>query len=126
MDFNTILNALTLIGEDYVGDNVCSEPDVLKAIRFVGYLVTIAKYFVPIIIIGFGTLDLYKAVTNGSTDSFSKQIKSLGMRIILGVFIMFAPALLQVVLNSLDGFIGISGEYESCANCLLDPFNCNP
>lgn len=126
MDFNTILNAFTMIGEDYIGDNVCSEANVLKALRFVGYIVTIARYFVPLLIIGFGTLDLYKSVMAGTTDSFSKQVKNLGFRLIIGIFIVFVPTLLSAILSQVDAFNSIDGEYHSCEVCVLDPFNCNP
>lgn len=126
MDFNTIINALTLIGEDYIGDNVCSETGVLKALRFVGYMITIARYFVPLIIIGWGTLDLYKAVTGGSSDSFTKQIKGLGYRVLIGLFIVFVPTLLHMILSQIDSFATLDGEYRNCEVCVLDPFNCNP
>ncbi len=126
MDFNTILNALTMIGEEYIGDNVCSDTNVLKALRFVGYMVTIARYFIPLLIIGFGTFDLYKTVMAGTTDSLSKQAKSLGFRILLGLIIVFLPTLLNTILSQIDAFNSINGEYHSCEVCVLDPFNCNP
>lgn len=126
MDFNTILNALTLIGEEYIGDNICSDSNALKALRFVGYMVTIARYFVPLLIIAFGTLDLYKSVMSGTADSFSKQAKNLGFRIIIGIFIMFVPTLLSVILSFTDSFGSIEGEYHQCEVCVLEPFSCNP
>lgn len=126
MDFNTIFNALTLIGEDYIGDNVCSEVNVLKALRFIGYMITIARYFVPLIIIGWGTLDLYKAVMGGSSDSFTKQIKGLGFRVLIGLFIVFVPTFLHMILSQIDSFGTLEGEYHNCEVCVLDPFNCNP
>ena len=126
MDFNTILNMLTMLGEDYIGDNICSDTNALKALRFVGYMVTIARFFVPLLIIGFGTLDLYKSVMAGSTDSLSKQAKSLGIRIVIGIFIVFVPTLLSAILSSIDSFGNIEGEYHNCEVCVLEPFSCNP
>lgn len=126
MDFNTILNALTMIGEEYIGDNICSDVNALKALRFVGYMVTIARYFVPLLIIGFGTLDLYKTIMAGTTDSLSKQVKSLAFRLILGLLIVFLPTFLSAILSQVDAFNTIDGEYHSCEVCVLDPFNCNP
>lgn len=118
MDFNTIFNALTLIGEDYIGDNVCSEVNVLKALRFIGYMITIARYFVPLIIIGWGTLDLYKAVMGGSSDSFTKQIKGLVFRVLIGLFIVFVPTFLHMILSQIDSFGTLEGEYHNCSVCV--------
>ncbi len=126
MDLNTILNAFTMLGEDYIGDNICADSNVLKALRFVGYMVTIARYFVPLLIIGFGTLDLYKAVMGGSSDSLTKQAKSLGFRVLLGLFIVFVPTFLSLILSQVDAFGSIEGEYHNCEVCVLDPFHCNP
>lgn len=127
MDLNTVLNALTMLADDiHIGDNVCSDTNVLKALRFVGYIVTIARYFVPLLIIGFGTLDLYKAVMGGSSDSFTKQIKGLGMRLVIGIFIVFVPTLLHLVLSQIDSFGTLEGEYHNCEICVLEPFDCNP
>lgn len=127
MDLNVVLNALTMFADNvHIGDNVCTDSNVLKALRFVGYIITIARYFVPLLIIGFGTLDLYKAVTGGSSDSFTKQIKGLGMRLLIGIFIVFVPTFLHLILSQIDSFSTLNGEYSNCEVCVLDPFNCNP
>lgn len=125
MDFNIILNTLTMIGEEYIGDNICSNSNALKALRFIGYMVTIARFFVPLLVIGFGTLDLYKSVINGSSDSLSKQAKSLGMRVVIGILIFFVPTFLSVILSQIDSFGNIEGEYHKCEVCILEPFSCD-
>ena len=126
MNFDTILDALTMIGEEYIGDNICSNSNALKALRFIGYMVAIARYFVPLLIIGFGTIDIYKSVMAGSTDSLSKQAKNLGFRVVIGLFIFFIPTLLTTFFSQIDSFGSVEGEYHSCEVCVLSPFSCNP
>lgn len=121
-----ISNFLILMEDTHIGDNICGETNVLKAVRFVGYFLALARLFVPIIIIGFGIFDIYKTVIAGTTDSFIKQLKSLGLRFVIGVLIFFIPTLISSVLTELEGFNVISSEYKSCEKCLLKPFNCNP
>lgn len=121
-----ISNFLFLMGDAYVGENICGDTNILKALRFVGYLLALARLFVPLLIIGFGIFDIYKTVIAGTMDSFSKQLKSFGMRLIIGILIFFVPTICGVVLNQLEGFNVISSEYKSCEKCLLSPFKCNP
>lgn len=110
---------------EYIGDNVCDDSRVRTALRVVGYFIFIAKMLVPIIIIGFGTFDLYKAVINGGSDSISKQAKTLGMRILVGILIFFVPTIVNLVLGQLTAYRAISSDITGCQTCLLDPFNCN-
>lgn len=122
---NVVLDNLFKIADivtqtvEHVGDNVCEDPGVMKAVRFIGYLLAIAKLFVPVIIICWGSIDLYKAVIGGSADSIKKQTKVLLFRVILGVAIFLLPGLINWVLTSVHG-----GDNQTCVSCLLDPFSC--
>lgn len=104
-----------------IGDNFCEEPNVLGAVRIIGYLLLLLKLFVPIIIIGFGIFDMYKSIVASGSDSFSKQLKSLMNRIIIGIFIFFVPTLINLILNQLDNY---TWKIKSCQRCLLEPFDC--
>ena len=53
----------------------------------VSWLLLIAKMMIPMVIIIFGSLDLYKVVISGDAGDVPKAARSLGYRIILGVFI---------------------------------------
>lgn len=106
-----------------VGDNFCEMGgNVTKALRMVGYLLFVAKLFVPIIIVGFATFDLYKSVMEGSTDSLSKQLKAIGFRLIIGILIFFLPTFVNILLTQLGSD---KSEYANCQTCLLEPFDCN-
>lgn len=116
-----MLNNLFVILE-HVGDNVCANENVVTALRFVGYLVFVARIFVPIIIIFMGVFDIYKVVISGETSSFTKQLKTLGIRIVLGMLIFFLPP----IIGWFTGTFGTMSESnEHCVDCLLEPFDCN-
>lgn len=121
MNFFEIIDIATQAIE-HVGDNFCSEPGVLKGIRLVGYLLYIAKFAVPLIIIFFGTLDLFKSIQGGEFKAISKQAKVLGMRCILGLAIFLLPSVINWVLNSVTSD---STGNSSCYSCLLQPFSCS-
>lgn len=106
---------------EHVGDNVCGESRVLYALRFVGYLVFVARIFVPILIVIWGIFDIYKVVMSGESSSFTKQARMLGMRIVLGMLVFFLPP----IIGWFTGTFGTMNETnENCVNCLLEPFSC--
>lgn len=117
-------NFFLFLDDAHVGDNICSDSNALKALRFVGYILFIAKIIVPMIIVIFGSIDLAKSVIAGTTDSLTKQAKSIGFRILIGLLIFFLPTLINVVLSATPSFDEINGEYTSCKDCMLSPFSC--
>lgn len=114
-------NLLTVLVEGHVGDNFCAEDNVMKAIRVIGYILLIARVAVPIIIIAMGTLDLYKAVMSGGSDTLVKQGKALLFRVVIGILIFVLPSLINWVITSLSE--DPQGNAQ-CFNCLLDPASC--
>ena len=106
----------------YVAQDPCSENSIKKVLRFFGYLLLIAKVVIPLIIIGFGTFDLFKAVTDKDEKNLGKQIKVLGIRIFTGIFVFFIPNLVYAVFGLTEKLNVIEQDnYKTCANCLLKP-----
>lgn len=104
----------TTIGE------VCNMPQYRKTMRFFGTIVTFAKYLVPIIIIAFGIMDLYKAVAGAKDDEIKKSFKSIMVRVVAGVFIFLLPGLVQFFFNMLNEWSDYKIEVCCCTECLLN------
>ena len=104
-----------------VGENFCSEEEVVTALKALGVFLMIAKFAIPMIVIALGTWDLVKVITAGTEDSLKKQFISLGVRIIVGLAVLFAPTLANAVLSGLNQYNLISDEINECQNCLLNP-----
>ncbi len=105
----------------HVGDNVCGEEEVVKALKALGIFILIAKFAIAIIIIIMGVMDLAKTVMAGTSDSLKKEITALGWRVLIGLFIMFVPTLLSAFLSGLSYYNAISEEVNACQKCLFDP-----
>lgn len=106
----------------YLAQDPCNENSIKKVLRLFGYLLLIAKVVIPLIIIGFGTFDLFKAVTDKDEKSLGKQIKVLGIRIFTGIFVFFIPNLVYAVFGLTEKLNVIEQDkYKTCANCLLKP-----
>ena len=108
-----------------VGANFCSEPDVLKVIKLLGYILFSAKFLVPFILIVIGTMDYYKAVVSADDSSLAKQTQILIKRIVIGIIIFFLPNIVGASLNLINSWKDVKPEYLKCSSCLLEPFDCS-
>ncbi len=116
------------VNDTSIGE-ICSMPQYRKTMRFFGTIVTFAKYIVPIIIIAFGIMDLYKAVTGAKDDEIKKSFKAIMVRIAAGVLIFLLPGLVQFFFNMLNEWSNYKVDVCCCTECLLnsscDTNSCN-
>ncbi|MDE5539285.1 MAG: hypothetical protein K2J20_02220 [Bacilli bacterium] len=103
---------------------ICS--GLLPVWQIVGWILTIFKIVIPIIIIIFGMIDLGKAVVASKDDEIKKSIKSLAMRAVAGIVIFFIPTLVSLVFKMVDDFQvpEVQGEYDYCSRCITHPSSC--
>ena len=91
----------------------------------IGHFIRLAKVLIPIIIIAFGMLDLFKAVVGSKDDELKKSIRSLIFRCLAGVCIFFLPAFIDLIFSWVDGWeSGYQGQYENCFKCIWDVNSC--
>ena len=112
--------------ETNVTSNTTNYCEGLKdTFTIIGHIVRLAKILIPIIIIGFGMLDLFKAVVGSKDDEIKKTFKSLIMRCIAGVCIFFLPAFIDLIFGWVDGWeTTYQGSYEECFKCIWDVGSC--
>ena len=94
-------------------------------LKFLGYILLIVKIIIPLILIVFGIIDLFKAVTGGKDGEISKSLKSFMFRIIGGVAIFFVPTIISFIFTLVDGFDQVQSEYELCQKCILNVSQCD-
>ena len=115
-----------MIGAFTIG-SLCSEAK--EILRFVGYILTVVKLAIPLLIIAFGIFDLGKAVTSGKDDETKKAAKTLMWRAIAGVFIFFIPSIVIWLFGTIDSYNTAAGTdnngFQTCSDCILTPWNCN-
>lgn len=108
-----------------VAKNPCNEEDILKALRVIGYILFIVKFLVPLIIIGYGTFDIFKSVADKDEKSLSKQLKQLGIRVITGLVIFLIPNIVDAAFSISDKLNIIeTSQYKKCSKCILNPASC--
>ena len=102
--------------------NYCTNNNLLSTFMFIGRIIQIAKIFIPIIIIGFGVMDLFKAITGSKDDEIKKSFKSLAMRCVAGVCVFFLPAIVSFIFSLVNDWN--ESDYSECIKCISNVKSC--
>lgn len=79
--------------------NVCMDPDILTIMKYVNLFITLAKVFIPLIIIVKTSFDLAKVISKGNAEEFNGAIKKVGISVLAGILIFFAPTIVGVIFD---------------------------
>lgn len=85
-------------------ETVCH--NLAPLLQLVGYVVTIFKIVIPLLLIVFGMLDVGKSVVASKPDEVTKNLKSFAMRCVGAVLIFFIPSLVGVILDAVAATSG--------------------
>lgn len=105
-------------------DDYCSNDDFKKPFIFIGKIFSIIKILIPILIIIFGVIDLFKAVIGSKDDEIKKSVRSLMFRAIAGVVIFFVPTIIHLVFLLIDDWQSYETTYSKCSLCITSPNKC--
>lgn len=94
-------------------------------LQFVGYIITIVKIAIPLLIIAFGLLDFGKAVVGSKDDLIKKSAISLLRRVVSGIIIFFLPALVLTIFEAISDYKNNNSGFSNCKTCLLQPSKCD-
>ena len=102
--------------------SVCK--DLAPFLTLVGYVVTIIKIVIPLLLIIFGMLDVVKSVFAGKPDEVTKNLRSFAMRCIAAILIFFIPSIVGVLLNAVyqTGETDANG-WRCCWEYVINPTN---
>lgn len=105
--------------------NFCSSAS--EIVQLVGWVLTIFKIAIPLLIVALGAFDLGKAVMSGKDDEIKKNAKALGIRAIAGILIFLLPSVVIALFGLFDQFndSALNVGFETCETCLLQPWNCD-
>ena len=87
--------------------------------KFISLIVNIIKILVPVIIIIFGIIDLFKASTANDEKVMKEAQKKLISRIIYAVLVFFVVAIVQFVFKTLAN-AGDESNATSCISCFIN------
>ena len=97
--------------------------DTADILQFVGWVVTIIKVAIPILIVFFGILDFGKAVTGGDTKNIQESFKKFGIRVLAGLIIFFIPSIVVWLFTLITAFNDSKEGWDNCRYCILQPWS---
>lgn len=106
-------------------NNLCGNSSVSSAMMLVGYLIEIAKWIAPLIIIVLGMIDFGKASISSDDAALKNSTSSLIRRFIAGISIFFVITIVDVFSDIILETDIASGAFASCTDCMLDPKDCS-
>lgn len=92
--------------------NICENPDVLGVIYFILKLIDIVLIAIPIGLIVFITIDVFKMII-GDDKAVKDAQKMVINRLIFAIAIFFIPTIVTLIMNLLT-IANINVEYKSC------------
>lgn len=106
-------------------ESLCSNSGIKQAVKIIGYVISVCKWVIPLIIIILGMIDFSKAVISNDEKALSVATTSLIKRFIVGVIVFLLPTIVMAILKGVKVTNGIeSNEFGACTTCLFDPSNC--
>lgn len=94
----------------------CQNPDILRLILLAKKILDIAFIIIPIGLIVFIVIDLFKMMIAGE-DKGGKNVKLIINRVIFAVLIFFVPTIVSFIMNTLSNAgVDIGTDYTTCLN----------
>ena len=100
--------------------NICGNSGVSSAMVIIGYIIQVAKWIAPLIIVVLGMVDYGKASISNDEKAVNKATVALVRRIVAGIVIFFVPTIISAFTkNTLK--TDIENEFLSCTSCMFNP-----
>lgn len=77
----------------------CTDPDVLKIVRYVDIVVTVLFIVVPVVLLVVAITDLVKAVTQDNEKAVKEATKLLVKKVVAAVAIFLLPIMIALLLR---------------------------
>ncbi len=95
-----------------------------EPLMFIGNIVFVVKIAIPLVIIAFGMVDFFKAITGSKDEEIRKSAKSFALRVAAGVIIFFIPTVISVIFSLISSWADLKGEFDACQKCILNVRSC--
>lgn len=99
--------------------------DASEILEIVGWVLTIIKIAIPLIIIVLGLIDLGKAAISSKPEEIKKSATGLVWRFVGGIAIFFIPTIVMLVFGMVGRFETTAKQvdYNICKACINSPWS---
>ena len=111
-----VVSAVKIKGCKALIEDVIIDVKIANAVHTV---ITIIKIAVPVLLVIFGMIDLFKGIMAQKEDEIKKGQSIFVKRIIAAVLVFFVISIVQFVVS----LVADDGNIMNCANCFLNGAN---
>ena len=90
--------------------NAVNAPDLTDFMGIFKLIITVIQYAVPVVLILWGSIDLFKSITTGQDDEIKKKQTLLFKKVLSAVIIFLLPWLVFTIMSLLGGNVGSFGS----------------
>ncbi|MBO4245614.1 MAG: hypothetical protein J5892_02590 [Bacilli bacterium] len=102
-----------------------STSGVLKVFKLVGYAIIIIRILVPIALIIYGSIEMFKVVMSGKEEAMSTAISNLFKKFIAALIIFIVPTVVNFAVSLVGNAIQKNDDYfKNCNTCIFNPDKC--
>ena len=96
---------------------LCSS-DMQMILNIIITLLDLVKFFIPILLIIYCTIDIFKIIVSKKEDEIKKLRKDIFNKILYSVLIYLIPVLIPFILNIINNLIpmGYDNSWKDCWN----------
>lgn len=100
-------------------DTFCADSETIWNV--VGWIFTVFKIVIPILLIILGSIDFGKAVVAQKDDEIKSAAKSFAFRAVAAIVIFILPSVITMIINWALDISGTEMDYQGCTNCVIHP-----
>ncbi len=114
---------LLLMGAADTLEHFCGK--TAEILQLVGWVVTVIKIGIPLIIIVLGLIDLGKAAISSKPEEIKKTVTSLVWRLVGGIAIFFVPTIVMLIMGFVTqwGDTKAQTDFNVCRACIETPWS---
>ena len=123
-------NQLIYIKAGGIVMNLCDQDIIQTILGFLGTIITLIRWGIPIIFIVWSTIDVGKAKKEKEEKNINKAYKKIGTKLALTITVFLIPSALMWTISAFGvttSELGSREKAETCLNILFpsDPLNYN-
>lgn len=109
------------LSKNYV---VCRDPNILKGLRILGYVVMILKIMVPIVLIITGMFSFFKATLNSDDKATKEAANLLIKKCLTGAAVFFIPTMIYGGFKVVSSYDKTASKFSECGKCVTSVREC--
>lgn len=105
---------------------ICYDTGIIKAMRFLSFLVYVIKILVPILLIVVSIYSLAKCILSADESAYKLSVYSLIKKTIIGALVFFVPTICFSIFSNIGkNYDSTKSMFSECFSCLFSPEYCN-